>query len=236
MSEEWSIRAYVPSHRASLFAFFGEVLAGMGYEFLPEGKDSDIGGIESAYTANRGSFHIVQAGGKVHGSVGLRKFSEEIAELKRLYLAAELRGKGIGRELCLQAIRDASALGYKFLRLDTTPKSAAAIALFTKLGFYPIPRYNADPYAELFMELDLSPPRGCPVGSTTKKTGRDRAFRVRHETQDQRQDGDGNGSGYEDMDFGKRTVKVAPSPGWLSTRIEPPSACTNPWQMARPRP
>lgn len=158
VSEEWSIRAYAPDDRDLLFAFFGEVLGGMGYEFLPEGKDSDIGSIESSYTANSGAFHIVAAGGKVRGSIGVRRFSGEIAELKRLYLAKDLRGKGIGRDLCLQAIREASALGYRFLRLDTTSKSAAAIAIFTRLGFQPIPRYNADPYAELFMELALRPP------------------------------------------------------------------------------
>lgn len=158
MSEQWSIRPYRPSDRSSLFVFLGQVLGGMGYEFLPQDKDSDIGSIESAYTGNRGSFHIVETGGKVRGTVAVRKFSEEIAELKRLYLATDLRGRGIGRELCLQAIRDASALGYEFLRLDTTSKSAAAIGIFTKLGFHPIPRYNEDPYAELFMELDMTVP------------------------------------------------------------------------------
>jgi len=39
--------------------------------------------------------------------------------------------------------------------LDTTPKSAAAIRLFRNLGFREIPRYNEDPFAEIFMEKDL---------------------------------------------------------------------------------
>lgn len=156
MTEEWSIRAYLPSDRDALLRFFGEVFGGMGREFLPEGKDSDLSCIETVYLGNRGSFHIVDVGGKLQGTVGVRNFSADVAELKRLYLGESLRRKGIGRALCLQAIRDASDLGYRFLRLDTTSRSPAAIHLFTELGFYRIPRYNEDRYAEIFMEMDLS--------------------------------------------------------------------------------
>lgn len=155
MTEEWSIRAYSLSDRDELFRFFEEVFGELGREFLPEGKDSDLGRIGTDYLGNRGSFHIVEVGGNLQGTVGVRNFSADIAELKRLYLRENLRGKGIGHALCLHAIRAATDLGYQFLRLDTTFRSTAAIHLFTKLGFYQIPRYNADPYAEIFMEKDL---------------------------------------------------------------------------------
>ena len=158
MSREWSIRAYRSSDREALFAFFGEMFGKMGREFLPDGKDADVGSIETTYTANRGSFHVVDLEGKLLGTIGVRHLSADVAELKRLYLTEHLRGRGVGHAMCVQAIRDASALGYKFLRLDTTPRSAAAIRLFTKLGFYRIPRYNEDPFAEIFMEKVLTSP------------------------------------------------------------------------------
>jgi hypothetical protein len=39
------------------------------------------------------------------------------------------------------------------VRLDTSSKSPVAIAMFRRRGFVEIPRYNDDPFAELFMEL-----------------------------------------------------------------------------------
>ena len=127
----------------------------MGNQFLPEGKDSDVQDIDSAYIKSGGSFYVIDNHGEIRGCAGLRKFSDEIAELKRLYIAKECRGLGLGRELCAKVINDARAIGYKFLRLDTTAKSQAARALFKKLGFYEIARYNSDPFAEIFMEIVL---------------------------------------------------------------------------------
>jgi len=127
----------------------------MGNEFLPDGKDSDIRDIDRVYLQNTGSFHVIDERDEICGCVGVRKFSDEVAELKRLYVAQKCRSRGLGQVLCLNAIRDACGFGYKFLRLDTTTKSKAALALFKKLGFSEIGRYNSDPFAEIFMERVL---------------------------------------------------------------------------------
>ena len=104
---------------------------------------------------NRGAFHVVDIREQIRGSVGVRRFSDDVAELKRLYVGRECRSKGLGFALCIAAIEDAKELGYRFLRLDTTRRSVEAIGLFKKLGFGEIDRYNADSYAELFMEKRL---------------------------------------------------------------------------------
>jgi putative acetyltransferase len=74
------------------------------------------------------------------------------AELKRLYVDREHQGVGLGAGLCATAIDEARGLGYHSLCLDTTFRATAARRLFGKLGFHTIPRYNADPYAEIWME------------------------------------------------------------------------------------
>lgn len=149
------IRRYRPVDYQGLLSFLNSALSEMGYDFLPDGKDADIRDINYVYIKNRGSFHVVDYHGEIRGCVGVKRLSDEIAELKRLYIARECRGLGCGRVLCINAIEDARNFGYKFLRLDTTMKSQAALALFRKLGFYEIARYNSDPFAEVFMEKTL---------------------------------------------------------------------------------
>jgi N-acetylglutamate synthase-like GNAT family acetyltransferase len=139
----------------SLLSFLENTFIGLSNSFLPDGKDADLRDIDRSYIKNGGCFYVVDHDGEVGGCVGVRRFSGEIAELKRLYLAKECRGFGLGRELCISAINDAREFGYKFLRLDTTKKLQAAYALFKKLGFYEISRYNSDSFAEIFMEKVL---------------------------------------------------------------------------------
>jgi putative acetyltransferase len=149
------IRRYTSADHENLMRFLDGVMRELGREFLPDEKDSDIRDIDAVYPLNRGAFHVVDVQGEIRGSVGVRRFSDDVAELKRLYLSRELRSKGLGQALCLAAIDDAKQLRYRFLRLDTTKDSTAAIGLFRKLGFREIERYNSDPFAELFMEISL---------------------------------------------------------------------------------
>jgi len=146
------IRRYRPVDHEGLLAFLDHTLQELGREFLPDGKDADIRDLDRVYLKDRGFFHVVDHEGKICGCVGVRKFSNEVADLKRLYLGREFYGLGLGQALCTAAIEDARGSGYKSLRLATTAKSQAAVALFGKLGFHEIPRYNSDPFAEIFME------------------------------------------------------------------------------------
>ena len=131
-------------------------LSEMGYEFLPKGKDPDILCLEDVYLHNQGTFQVVDVNGSVQGCVGVRRLSEDTAELKRLYVAKTYRGRGLGKMICQTAIHDAKRLGYESLRLDTTSRSTAALPLFRQLGFKEIPRYHSDEFAEIFMEKRLS--------------------------------------------------------------------------------
>jgi putative acetyltransferase len=149
------LRRYRPRDYQGLLVFLNVALGEIGHGFLPDGKDTDIRDVDQVYIKNHGSFRVIDDQGEIRGCVGVRRLSDEIAELKRLYLAQECRGLGFGRALCMSAIEDARNLGYKCLRLDTTARSHAALALFRKLGFYEIARYNSDPFAEVFFEKTL---------------------------------------------------------------------------------
>jgi ribosomal protein S18 acetylase RimI-like enzyme len=69
------------------------------------------------------------------GVVGLRRETDEIAEMKRLYVREEFRGTGLGTALCRRLMEAASARGFTAVRLDVHSSRAPAIRLYTSLGF-----------------------------------------------------------------------------------------------------
>ncbi|HKO14828.1 MAG TPA: GNAT family N-acetyltransferase [Gemmatimonadaceae bacterium] len=65
-----------------------------------------------------------------------------VAELKRIYVRPHARGRGLGKAITLALIEWADALGFDRVRLDTAPELMVARALYTQLGFIPIPPYR----------------------------------------------------------------------------------------------
>lgn len=92
------------------------------------------------------------------GCIALRKISEDICEMKRLYVRDEYRGLGIGRKLIAILIEEAIKLNYSYMRLDTLSSLEKALQLYKNIGFYDIDPYIYNPIkGARFMELKLSP-------------------------------------------------------------------------------
>ncbi len=86
----------------------------------------------------------------VLGCGGLRPIAPRVAEIKRMYLRPEARGRGLGRQL-LEALLAASRQeGYQQIRLDTDGLMPAAIQLYRTAGFVP-----CDPYPESEIPVEL---------------------------------------------------------------------------------
>ena len=77
--------------------------------------------------------------------MGLRTYDESSGEIKRLYVDPSGRGLGAGRALAKGIIERGRELGYARLVLDTLPSMTQARALYTSLGFTPIPPYRFNP-------------------------------------------------------------------------------------------
>src|SRR5919106_5825747 len=91
------------------------------------------------------------------GCVAVRFLDPETAEMKRLYVRAAHRGKGLGRVLAEAAIRLAVEARCKRIVLDTLPKMHEAQSLYRELGFRPIAPYLKNPTPGAFCyELKLS--------------------------------------------------------------------------------
>jgi putative acetyltransferase len=123
-----------------------------------QGFAAELAGLPGPYSPPAGCLLLAKEGSLAVGIVGLKPLAAGIAEIKRLYVAPEARGNGLGRALAERAIAEARAKGYGRLRLDThRPSMAAAIALYRGLGFAEIPPYGPDLDGEIaFFEKQLS--------------------------------------------------------------------------------
>lgn len=101
------------------------------------------------------------------GCAGLRKIGDGIGEMKRLYVRPAFQGSGLGRLLTERIIADATAAGYRLLRLDTLPALERAIGLYRKLGFQEIPPYGDNPPEAICFELKLQSHDSSPAQSST---------------------------------------------------------------------
>lgn len=117
---------------------------------------SDIENAQSHYFDNRGLFLVLLDNGQIVGTGAIRRLDDEICELKRMWFQQPYRGQGWGWEMAQMLLDFARQTGYQKVRLDLAKaeRQSQAMKLYTKLGFYPIERYNDAP-CEVFMEKCL---------------------------------------------------------------------------------
>jgi ribosomal protein S18 acetylase RimI-like enzyme len=80
------------------------------------------------------------------GCAALRPlFPPDCCEMKRLYVAPEGRGMGVGKALAKEVLAIAKDLRYAEIRLDTLPHMKAAVGLYTMFGFVRCAKYYETP-------------------------------------------------------------------------------------------
>ena len=71
-----------------------------------------------------------------------RPLAPGIAEIKRMFVAPEHRGRGYSKAILTALERMATESGYTTVWLETRPLQRAAIALYEQLGYERIPNYG----------------------------------------------------------------------------------------------
>ena len=118
--------------------------------------DDELAHLEKKYGAPSGRLYLALWDGQVAGCIGMRKISERVCEMKRLYVRPAFRGHGIARELAKKLLAEASAAGYSRMVLDTLPFLGSALRLYHSLGFSEIPCYNDSPMStSIYLGCDL---------------------------------------------------------------------------------
>jgi ribosomal protein S18 acetylase RimI-like enzyme len=121
-----------------------------------QGFEKELAELPGKYAPPRGTLILAYADGKPAGCAALRELTDDICEMKRLYVRDSARGMGIGKGLAERIIEEAVKLGYRFVRLDTLPSMEKAQSMYRSLGFREIEPYVFNPVeGTIYMELEL---------------------------------------------------------------------------------
>lgn len=88
--------------------------------------------------------HVIVAydGTTPAGCAAFKEYDQQHAEVKRVFVRAEYRGRGLGRQL-LQALETwARQKGYAYLILESGEPLTAAMRLYRSMGYEVIPNYG----------------------------------------------------------------------------------------------
>lgn len=107
-------------------------------------------------TPPAGALLIARAHARAVGCGAIKFHPGAPAELKRMWVAPEARGIGLGRRILRELERLARSEGVQVVRLETNRALSEAIALYRGSGFREVEAFNDEPYAHHWFEKRLS--------------------------------------------------------------------------------
>jgi ribosomal protein S18 acetylase RimI-like enzyme len=115
------------------------------FDLTYQGFERELADLPGEYAPPQGRLMLARLSGRTVGCVALRRVTDQVCEVRRLYVQPACRGRGLGRRLAEAAIREARTIGYHRVRLETLPSMKTAVHLLVLLGFHPIQAFGAHP-------------------------------------------------------------------------------------------
>lgn len=137
--------AIFPDDRAEVASIWREFIANSPVNLDYQGNAADFVDLPGKYAGPKGCILLAERAGVIEGCVALRKVSDDICEMKRLYVRPGARGRRIGHSLVRRLIAEARDIGYRDMRLDVQEKSVAARSLYAAFGFAPAAPVSFNP-------------------------------------------------------------------------------------------
>jgi len=97
-----------------------------------------------------GEFLVLLENGLVLAGGGIRRFSRDTCEVKRMWTAPDHRRKGYASAVLDALEQEAKNRGYAHLRLETGPAQPEARTLYDRRGYSRIPTYGRYEHATAF--------------------------------------------------------------------------------------
>src|SRR5690606_10510485 len=163
-----------PDDLAAAVALFRAYASSLEIDLSYQNFEAEMRAMPGKYAPPAGELLLARrSDGAPVGCVALRPIEPDgCCEMKRLYVAPEGRGRGLGERLVAAILRTAERIGYREMRLDTLPSMTGAIALYRRFGFEPIaPYYDTPVTGTIFMRRTLARDRDQAGNGETPNSG-----------------------------------------------------------------
>jgi len=100
-------------------------------------EQPDLRAVAQVYQSGSGGFWVAEAEGRIVGTIGLIGFGEREGALRKMFVAAEARGRehGVAARLLALLVEHARATGITGITLGTIERLHAARRFYEKNGF-----------------------------------------------------------------------------------------------------
>lgn len=139
------IQAQTADEMETVRALFREYERFLKVDLCFQSFAEELTTLPGRYAPPQGRLLLAREGEQTAGCVALRPLDDGVCEMKRLFVRPDYRGQGLGRLLALQAVSEATALGYAVMRLDTLSTLEHAMQIYAALGFQRRAAYYANP-------------------------------------------------------------------------------------------
>ena len=138
------IRAYEDADHREVVALFTRInrelapidLRDRFEDYIAASIAGELSRVPEIYArAKRNAFWVVVVDQAIVGMFGIECQSEDVTELRRMYLERGYRGRGIAQKMLLQAEATARGFGFAKMILSTAEIQEAALALYAKCGY-----------------------------------------------------------------------------------------------------
>jgi len=134
------IRAFEPRFQDEVGELISTIQRGEFGVAISLDAQPDLTSIRSYYQTEDGNFWIARANEELIGTIALKDIGNSQVALRKMFVAANFRGKsaGVARQLLEVALQWATSKGIKDVYLGTTEMFSAAHRFYEQNGFHQV--------------------------------------------------------------------------------------------------
>ncbi len=129
------IRRFAPADAQAVQALITDILAAEYPGDQPAYPAADLAQIAVVYGGPREAFFVAEHDGRIVGTCAVKQDDAATALLRRLFVASTHRGRGLGAKLVEAAMIHCRTHRYRTIRIRTSDRMAAAMAVCRRQGF-----------------------------------------------------------------------------------------------------